>query len=225
MKVNYRGKILLLYILGLLPVISLAQVQVHEEPMHHLVLSNTAVHVLDVIATPNDTSLIHQHSNNYVYVTIKGGAIWVQNEGQNGRTLNLPTGFIGGYYENPTKPLVHRFANQSDSLIRLIAVENLSAGNPSYTLYKTLKNEEILIENNFFRVTKISVPPDDHLKVQSSTGAVLINLYLNPIQFITKSKDVVSPDWIWADPDEIVSIQNHHNIITPIILVQIKNWQ
>ena len=215
----------LFYILLLvvLPGITTAQIQVHEEPMHHLVLSNKTVHVLDVMATPGDTSLIHQHSNNYVYVTIKGGTIWVQNAGENGRTLTMPTGFIGGYYENPTQPLVHRFANQSDSLIRLIAIENLSAGNLSDTLYNTLKNEETLIENTFFRVTKISIPPDDLLKVQPATTTVIINLYLSPIQFMTESKHAFSNDWIWVDQGEKVSIQNHHNSVTPIIMVQIKN--
>lgn len=203
---------------------SFAQIQVHEEPLHHPVLSKPEGRVLDVITHPNDTSLIHQHSNNYCYITINGGKIWVENEGEPGRVTELPTGFIGGYFENPAQPLVHRFANRSSGIIRLIAIENLNErGNPSDTNYTPTEGEEVTIDNKFFRVIKMNIQANDKIRLSCPYPTVLINLEEKSLEFFEKNRKKDFKTWAWVEQNEMPSIHNISGQATTIIMVQLKH--
>lgn len=199
------------------------QVDVHEEPLHRPVLTNQVVRVLDVIAQPGDTSLIHQHSNNYCYVTINGGKIWVENKDEQGRSLELPTGLVGGYFKNPVHPLVHQFANQSTNLIRLIAIENLSVnGNLFDTVYQTLPKEKIIISNSHFIVSKIAILPNERLVWASSRPAAVINLDPKPLQINTKNGSADLNPWAWLDSFHETTIFNNLSRMTEVVFVQLK---
>ncbi|MEQ8423286.1 MAG: hypothetical protein RIA63_01160 [Cyclobacteriaceae bacterium] len=201
---------------------SSAQIQVHEEPLHHPVFSTKDLRVLDVKANANDTSLMHQHTNNYCYVTMNGGKIWVQTQGENGRTVELKTGFTGGYFDNPNQPLVHRFGNRSESLLRLIAVENLSKiGNSRDTIYAKPENEEVIIENDFFRVTKVQLQANQQTEVQLKNPAVIINLDQRSLQFSKGLKNSPLVDWIYQEPNDKTTLINSSDDAS-VILVQIK---
>lgn len=203
---------------------SVAQIQVHEEPLHHPVLTNEVVRVLDVIAQPGDTSIIHQHSNNYCYVTINGGKIWVENKGEQGRSLELPAGFVGGYFENPAQPLVHRFANRASDLIRLIAIENRSVnGHPDDTVYQPSPREKIIINNSHFIVSKITLPPNERLVWASSRPTAAINLDPKPLQIILKNGSAGSNPWTWVDSHHEITIFNNLSRMTEVVLVQLKS--
>ena len=199
-----------------------AQLQVHEEPLHHPVLTKSGVRVLDVIAYPNDTSLIHQHSSNYVYVTINGGKIWVENAGEQGRALVLPKGFIGGYFENPTTPLIHRFANRSEGLLRLIAVENLSVHGAKDTSYHFLPNEELLINNAFFIVSKFRLSPKSRLDFLTFHSTVVVNLNQWPLTVRIQKHPEVLEDWKYIDKQSKIRIYNWQSEETTIVLIQLK---
>lgn len=211
-----------IFILLLSTLTGFAQIQVHKEPLHHPVFKKSNTRVLDVIAHPNDTSLIHQHSNNYCYVTIDGGKIWVQNEGEEGRTLELPLGFTGGYFDNPKQPLVHRFANRSEGLIRLIAIENLSAGSIEALPYQPIGDEEIVINNAHFLATKILVDAGKQIQFNSSAHTVVVNLGENPLQIHKKKESIELNKWVWIGAQSIVSIHNPTPKSTWIVLVRVK---
>jgi len=200
---------------------AIAQIQVHEEPLHHPVFKNADARILDVIAHSNDTSLIHQHSNNYCYVTINGGKIWVQNNGEEGRTLELPLGFTGGYFDNPQQPLVHRFANRSTGLIRLIAVENLTKGNIKDSVYQLMPYEVLLINNPQFLVTKISLPPFEPLDFYSILNTVIVNPAQIPMPINSKPEQL--SDWLWLDAKSRISIFNPSGTPVDMVLVRLKN--
>ncbi|MEZ4945279.1 MAG: hypothetical protein R2804_07105 [Cyclobacteriaceae bacterium] len=199
-----------------------AQIQVHEEPLHHPVFEKSNTRILDVIAHPNDTSLMHQHSNNYCYVTIDGGKIWVQNEGEEGRTLELPLGFTGGYFNNPNHALVHRFANRSEGLIRLIAVENLSKGNSGTLPYQPSDEEETLIDNSHFLTSKAPIAGGKQEDFKFSTQAVIVNLSETPLYVEKKRKSSELNKWIWVKAQSTVSIHNPTSQPIWIVLVQVK---
>lgn len=218
---NLRIMRSVLYSILLLSLNGYSQIEVHKEPLHHPVLTNAHARILDVIAQPNDTSLVHQHSNNYCYVTIDGGKIWVQNEGEDGRTLELPRGFTGGYFDNPEQPLVHQFANRSDGLIRLIATENLSTGNTRDSVYSLLPHEVLLINNHQFLVTKVSVPPSKELDYYSIYNTVIVNTGHTPLP--TNSKPEQLSDWLWLDAKSRISIFNPSGTPADIVLVRLKN--
>jgi hypothetical protein len=211
-----------LYLLLLSSLNGFAQIQVHEEPLHHLVFEKSNTRILDVIAHPNDTSLMHQHGNNYCYVTIDGGKIWVQNDGEEGRTLELPIGFTGGYFDNPNHALVHRFANRSEGLIRLIAVENLSEGNSRTLPYQPSDEEEILIDNSHFLTSKIPIAVGKRADFKFSTHAVIVNLGNTPLSVEKKKKSSELNKWIWIEALSTVSIHNPTSQPIWIVLVQVK---
>jgi len=210
-----------IYFLLLLTLNGFAQIEVHEEPLHHPVLKNAYARILDVIAHPNDTSLIHQHSNNYCYVTIDGGKIWVQNEGEVGRTLELPRGFTGGYFNNPEQSLIHQFANRSDGLIRLIAAENLSDGNTRDSVYSLLPHELLLINNRQFLVTKISIPPSGQLDFEAHLNTVMVNPAQTPLPINIQPEQLT--DWLWINAQSRISIFNPSGTPAEIVLVRLKN--
>lgn len=199
-----------------------AQIQVHEEPFHHPVFLKSSVRILDVVTHPNDTSLIHQHSNNYCYVTLNGGKIWVENEGEEGRTLELPTGFVGGYFENPRQPLVHRFANRSDDLIRLIAVENLTAGSNNDSVFQLMANEEVIVDNSYFFITQIPLSPSQQIDFYSSLGSVIINPDQNPLLMRVNDKPEPLNDWAWLDAKSHTSIHNQGSKKANIMVIRLK---
>lgn len=201
-----------------------AQIEVHKEPMHHPVLSNKTGRVLDVIAHPGDTSLMHQHRKNYCYITLQGGQIWIQESDGEGRNLNLPTGFIGGYYENPQEVLVHRFANCSPNIIRLIAIENhFLLGTSADTVNHHGKGEEILVNNSYFLITKVSIAPNDIFSRLIHRPAVVINLESKPMTYRNSGNFTPLTDWAWLNQNEQLAVINSHTDQSSIILVQLKN--
>lgn len=218
---NIRIMRSVLYSILLLSLNGYSQIEAHKEPLHHPVLTNAHARILDVVAHPNDTSLVHQHSNNYCYVTIDGGKIWVQNEGEDGRTLELPRGFTGGYFDNPKQPLVHQFANRSDGLIRLIATENLSTGNSRDSVYSLLPHEVLLINNRQFLITKISIPPSGQLDFDAHLNTVMVNPAQTPLPINIQPEQL--SDWLWLDAKSRISIFNPSGTPSDIVLVRLKN--
>jgi len=200
-----------------------AQIDVHQEPLHHPVFTNGSVRILDIIANPGDTSLVHKHANNYCYVTLNGGTIWSDAKGTEPRTVELKDGFVGGYFGNPSGPLTHRFANRSAHPIRFIAVENLSAiGNPIDSLYKLRPHEEMLIHNAYFLVTRISLKPNERLDLLPLRASVLINTTQKPLPVISKNDSDSLDSWIWVDPNRKISLRNPTREIASVVLVQVK---
>lgn len=203
---------------------SVGQIQVHEEPMHQPVFTKHGVRVLDVIAQPGDTSLLHQHANNYCYITTKGGTVWLESAGQKGRKVELPIGFIGGYYENPSIPLVHRFANLSPDTIRLIAIENLSSlGDSADSIYYKRQNEEVLINNPYFLVTKILISAKASLEIQPKRSSVIVNLESKAILYKSRKKEVALDTWVWIDSNKTILFKNQLEEDAWVVMVHVKN--
>ena len=201
-----------------------SQIDVHHEPMHRPVLKNKIGRVLDVIAQPGDTSLVHQHRLNYCYVTVSGGQIWIQEKDSNGRNFNLYSGFIGGYYENPDTALVHRFANCDSATVRLIAVENISRyGNPSDSIVQVKARETILVNNSFFVITKVEVKPKEELITQTKRPSVVIRLGPSPIQYKQGKRFKSIDQWIWVDPNQTTTFLNSNDSPATLVRVQLKD--
>jgi len=60
------------------PVPPPAQVEITAEPHHQLIFHNEYVRVYDVLVTPKDATLLHNHRHDYVYVVM--GAAEISNE-------------------------------------------------------------------------------------------------------------------------------------------------
>jgi len=52
-----------------------AQVEITAEPHHQLIFHNDYVRVYDVVVTPKDATLMHNHRHDYVYVVMGAAEI------------------------------------------------------------------------------------------------------------------------------------------------------
>jgi quercetin dioxygenase-like cupin family protein len=65
----------LLAIATLVPAQAAPEVEITAEPHHHLILENKSVRVFYVDVPTNDSTLIHRHRHDYIYVTLGASAI------------------------------------------------------------------------------------------------------------------------------------------------------
>jgi quercetin dioxygenase-like cupin family protein len=98
-------------------------VAITAEPSHHLYLENEQVRVFQVEAAPHAATLVHQHDNDYIFVSL--GASDIRNEvvGKAPVELKLEDGEVhwskGGF--------AHKITNLSDQPFRNVTIELLRA--------------------------------------------------------------------------------------------------
>ena len=101
-----------------------AQVPVSKEPMHHLILDNDHVRILDVHILPGDTSQFHIHQTPSVFLVLsnaKTGSQVIQEENHTA-TLFSHDGNIWfeGFYRMPR---IHRVWNSDTTEFHVMDVE------------------------------------------------------------------------------------------------------
>ena len=98
-----------------------AQVQVSEEPMHHKVLDNGWVRVLDVHVPAGDTSGWHKHSTPSVFLILSNTKTGSQVKVEPGKP-SFADGRIWfeGFYDTPR---IHRVWNEDDHEFHVIDME------------------------------------------------------------------------------------------------------
>jgi quercetin dioxygenase-like cupin family protein len=121
-------------------------VPVHQEPRHRIVYDSPGARVLDVQIPPGDTTLFHTHSDPILYVNISGSTMRSQTLGSewNGTPAagpaaaapfkvapSTPPGRMMSTTSYAERPVTHRVSNVGESLYRLIATINASAGDES----------------------------------------------------------------------------------------------
>jgi quercetin dioxygenase-like cupin family protein len=98
-------------------------VAITSEPSHHLYLENEQVRVFQVEAAPHAATLIHQHENDYVFVSLGPSDIRNEVVGKAPVELKLEDGEVhwskGGF--------AHRITNLSDQPFRNVTIELLRA--------------------------------------------------------------------------------------------------
>src|SRR5579859_1062206 len=104
-----------------------AQMQVSEEPMHHKVLANSWVRILDVHIPPGDTSQFHKHSTPSVFLILSntrtGSEVLVEPGKPSFANGNI---WFEGFYD---KPRIHRVWNEDTVEFHVIDME-LPHANP-----------------------------------------------------------------------------------------------
>ena len=114
---------LLLLVAGLWAQTAEKPVAITAEPSHHLYLENEQVRVFQVEAAPHAATLVHQHDNDYIFVSL--GASYIRNEvvGRSPVELKLEDGEVhwskGGF--------AHKITNLSDQPFRNVTIELLRA--------------------------------------------------------------------------------------------------
>jgi quercetin dioxygenase-like cupin family protein len=84
------------------------EVDITGEPHHHLVFENKLVRVFDVTVPPGETTLIHRHHHDYVYVTLGAADLDNRVEGKPPARVQLQHGetrFLAGNFAHAVRDL------------------------------------------------------------------------------------------------------------------------
>jgi beta-alanine degradation protein BauB len=73
-----RQVFLAILFFGLVLVAQTAEVEITAEPHHHFVLENESVRVFNLEVAPHESTLVHRHRHDYIYVVL--GAAEVEND-------------------------------------------------------------------------------------------------------------------------------------------------
>jgi quercetin dioxygenase-like cupin family protein len=106
------------------------EVEITAEPHHHLVLENKFIRVFRVEVPPGETTLLHRHNHDYVYVTLGASDLDNRVQGkpaahvqlQDGETRFLPGNFAHAVRDLATTPsgtLPSNFCRTRSSATRL----------------------------------------------------------------------------------------------------------
>jgi len=193
-----------------------SQIPVANEPLHYILYEDADIRVLEIVAMPGDTALMHQHDYSYCYIAIKGGKMWLEDLGKESRTVNLPTHYAGGKFDLITGPFTHRFANIDTSEIQFFTVEHKS-GIASIPLPSELPKENIL-ESELFTIRKLEIAPLSSKDLAHNGLAILLILGENSL--ITTGEEKLEY-WKRYVKDEPIRVINMAKVSTPIAVFEI----
>jgi quercetin dioxygenase-like cupin family protein len=98
-----------------------AVVPLSREPHHHMIFQNEYTRVWDVNVAPNESTLMHQHDNDYVAVILTPSHVENAVEGR-----PVTTGRAGvGEVRFTTAPMTHRLTDMGDQPFRNLIIEIL----------------------------------------------------------------------------------------------------
>lgn len=193
-----------------------AQIPVGEEPLHHILHEDEEIRVLEIIATPGDTALMHQHDYNYCYIATRGGRMWLEDYGKESREVKLPTHYAGGKFNLSEGPFTHRFANIGDNNIRFFTVEH-KTGIARQSVSKPLPADNIL-ESKLFTISKLNLAPLSSLKIPHKGTVILLNL-AEDLLFISENQPLEY--WALFERNESIYIQNMAQDTIPCAVFEI----
>jgi len=96
-------------------------VEITSEPRHHLVFENEYVRVFDVTVAPKDTTLVHRHNHDYLFVTLGDSDVVSARPGEKPVALLLKDGEVRYTPGN----FAHAAINNSDRPFHNITIELL----------------------------------------------------------------------------------------------------
>ena len=191
-------KILIISIVLHLNIGVYAQVPVSKEPMHHLMLDNDHVRILDVHILPGDTSQFHIHQTPSVFIVLsnaKTGSQVLQEE-RHTATLFSKDGNIWfeGFYRIPR---IHRVWNSDTTEFHVMDVE---LPNISYIAIDSPIHQQaftLLFEEKPVRAYRVSILAGSKISISPRSAVVLaISLQDSLIRVHSESRDVKSTNSI-----------------------------
>jgi len=157
------------------------EVEITGEPHHHLVLENEYVRVFKVEVAPHESTLMHRHRHDYVFVTLGGSMVSNEVQGkppvqfklQEGDTRLLPGGFA------------HLARNLAPTAFRNITIEFLqdqkarTSPLPKWDEERGLRvlergTQDILFVKDGVRVSEIELQPGGMIPTHHHYGPHLL---------------------------------------------------
>lgn len=163
-----------------------APVPIAQEPRHRVVFESGTTRVHDVQIPPGDTTLYHVHDTPILYVPISRSQTRSQVLGDEwsrpptaapraseasssstapgaassvAQTATSASGRVSSIVSYVEKPVTHRVNNVGDSLFRLIAVVNRSAGSDSGADDVSGLSEKPEVVNRYYRAHRVTLAP------------------------------------------------------------------
>jgi hypothetical protein len=151
-------------------------VPVQDEPLHHVVYSDSHLRVFDVDLPPHAITLYHIHANDMVGVTLAPGPTRDERSGKTPE--DAPPDKPQEVWFDPHPELdVHRVTNLGDSHIRMIAIELLtSSASAKMRAQRGGAGGTVQLENDRVRAVRLSLRPGQAAAVHAHGSYVLIPL-------------------------------------------------
>jgi hypothetical protein len=97
-------------------------VPIDQEPHHHLVYANDDLRIFDIIVPPHESTLLHQHDNDYFFLVLGNSRVTAQVQGQAPVQYTFPDGAI----HFSKAGFAHVMTNDSDQTFHNVAIEFLN---------------------------------------------------------------------------------------------------
>jgi quercetin dioxygenase-like cupin family protein len=148
-------------------------VEITSEPRHHQVFENAYVRVFDVTVAPRDTTLVHRHNHDYLFVTLGDSDVVSARPGEKPVALLLKDGEVRFTPGN----FAHAAINNSDRPFHNTTIELLkpstnvktctdACDDLSNDCFGRCAERRKLISSDQWSVWLITVPPTDQVDQQ-----------------------------------------------------------
>ena len=189
-------------------------VEITSEPRHHLVFENEYVRVFDVTVAPRDTTLVHRHNHDYLFVTLGDSDVTSARPGEKPVVLQLKDGEVRFTPGN----FAHAAINNSDRPFHNTTIELLKpstnvktcvgpCADLSYPCGGTCTQRTKLLSSDQWSVWMITVPPTAQADPQIHAVPQLI-VPVSNLEFAVQAGSADTPikrgpgqlDWLPSRP-------------------------
>jgi hypothetical protein len=188
-----------------------AQVPVSQEPMHHKILDNGHVRLLDVHIQPGDTTQYHIHSTPSVFLlltTANTGSQVVSEEDRSGSPIpHYGEIWFEGFY---VKPRIHRVYNHDTHEYRVMDIELTSK--KFIPIDSPIKQEAFtfLFEEKPVRAYRLLLRPAGNISIQTRKADILVIQLTDSVNdFRVNEKSFhLKGDWLYIPAGFPIKIKN-----------------
>ncbi len=158
-----------------------SEVEITNEPHHHLAVENEYVRVFKVEVAAHDATLMHRHRHDYLFISLGSADVSNEVEGKSPARLNLQdgqTGFLPGNFAHIARNLAAApFRNVTIELLR--DHEARTAPPPKWDEERGLQvlhggTQEILFVKDGARVSEIELQPGGMIPTHHHKGPHLV---------------------------------------------------
>jgi hypothetical protein len=202
-----------------------AQVPVSQEPMHHKILDNGHVRLLDVHIQPGDTTQFHIHSTPSVFLLLTAantGSQVVSEEDRSGSPIpHYGNIWFEGFY---VQPRIHRVFNRDDHEYRVMDIE--LTNKKFISIDSAIKQEAFtyLFEEKPVRVYRLLLKPADKISIQARKADILVIQLADSAEDIriNKKSFLLKGDWLYIPSGFPVEITNGGSVKAEFAFFELK---
>jgi hypothetical protein len=149
-----------------------SQIQVSQEPRHHMVLENDWLRVLDVHVSPHDTTLMHKHSTPSVFLMLSRTKTGSEALIEPGPPL-FTAGDIWfeGFYD---KPRVHRVWNEDTVEFHVMDIELLHKPSPNVSRLDSIPYSQSLFDVKPVHAFRVILDPGKGFTLKAFVSPILV---------------------------------------------------